>query len=159
MKLFVTCLLPAFLFWSGFCYGQVKDIQIVNGKCASKSHIAEGKIGTDLTKRQSKFFCDSAVISFFDNGNRHIMIQFAESQSVTNSQLGFAGLMEDDGRTLDVTSVYLGGTKIQGSDLVDSVCKLDFQGKHMTQIFCGAAIDQQGRRTVPFVLFNAAPDQ
>ena len=45
----------------------ISDIQFVKGKCSPGSHIAEGDIGEDLTERQSRFYCDSAVISFFDD--------------------------------------------------------------------------------------------
>ena len=49
------------------------NIQVVSGQCLSSSHTAEGPIGSDLTQRQSRFFCDSAVVNFFpdDKGTRH----------------------------------------------------------------------------------------
>jgi hypothetical protein len=40
---------------------QPSDIQIESGICDPSSHIAEGPIGSDLTKRQSRFYCNSAV--------------------------------------------------------------------------------------------------
>jgi hypothetical protein len=49
----------------------------VDGRCASSSHVAEGPLGADLTKRQSRFYCDSAVITFFADYKGHVMVQFA----------------------------------------------------------------------------------
>ena len=122
MKTVLCCIAAGLMLWLEPCNAQIDDIQIVKGECENTSHIAEGQIGDDLTKRQSRFFCDSAVMTFFDNGNRHIMVQFVESKSVNNMQLGFSGLMEDDGRTLNVTSVYLGNKKIQGNDITKCLC-------------------------------------
>src|SRR5512147_776461 len=48
-------------------YAGPSDVQIVDGTCDSSSHTAEGPIGADLTKRRSRFYCDSAVIAFFDD--------------------------------------------------------------------------------------------
>jgi hypothetical protein len=53
------------------------DLTVVKGQCTPESHIAEGAIGEDLTKRQSRFFCDSAVVSVFSDNPKHVMIQFA----------------------------------------------------------------------------------
>ena len=55
---------------------QPSDIHVVNGTCAPSSHTAEGPIGSDLTKQQSRFYCDMAVIMFFDDYKGHLMIQF-----------------------------------------------------------------------------------
>ena len=131
-------------------------MRVVKGKCGKGSHIAEGQIGEDLTKRQSRFFCDSAVINFFDNKNRHIMVQFLESQSHSNMLLGFSGIMQDDGQILNVNRVYLGNKKVEVSE---GHCKFFFKKKHMSGIACGAPVDEGDRRTVPVVEFNAAPGQ
>ena len=48
-------------------HAQVGNVQTVNGTCDSTSHTAEGPIDSDLTKRQSRFYCDSAVITFLDD--------------------------------------------------------------------------------------------
>ena len=60
------------------------DTTIVKGQCAPESHIAEGAIGDDLTKRQSRFFCDA--------GGYHL--------------IGYPGMMEDT-EIMNVSSVYL----------------------------------------------------
>ena len=73
-------------------FAGVKDMQLVNGKCQAKSHLAEGKIGADLTKRQSRFFCDAAAISFFDDSAKHVMVQLRLIPlSQVNQNLGLAG--------------------------------------------------------------------
>jgi len=50
------------------------DAAIVKDECEPESHIAEGAIGEDLTKRQSRFFCDSAIITSFSYNPKHAMI-------------------------------------------------------------------------------------
>lgn len=129
---------------------------MVKGKCTAKSHISEGPIGSDLTKRQSRFFCDTAIIAFFDNTNSHVMVTFVESKSHTNKQLGFSGLMDSDGQILNVENVYIG----QDNHPVDQGhCKFFFKKRKLDGIACGAPIDQGERRTVPVVIFNAAKNQ
>ena len=132
------------------------DIQVVKGECESQSHIAEGNIGENLTKRRSRFYCDSAVISFFDPKKEHIMVQFAESKSHNNNQLGFSGLMEADGQIMDVKTVYLGERRVRVSE---GNCKFFFKNKELNGIACGAPVDEEGRRTVPVVNFAASPGQ
>ena len=138
------------------CNAELTDMQIVKGQCGKESHIAEGNIGEDLTKRQSRFYCDSAVISFFDHKNEHVMVQFAESKSHNNTQLGFAGFMNEDGQIMDVNTVYLGDKQVQVSA---GNCKFFFKNKHMDSIGCAAPIDEGSRRTVPVVGFTASPKQ
>jgi hypothetical protein len=59
------------------------ELTVVKGQCTPGSHIAEGAIGEDLTKRQSRFFCDSAVVSVFSDNPKHVMIVFADSRAVS----------------------------------------------------------------------------
>lgn len=128
------------------------DTTIVRGQCAPESHIAEGAIGEDLSKRQSRFFCDSAVVTLFSDNARHVLINFAESKSVHARQIGYAGMMEDQ-EILDVRSVYLEGDS--ATPVTDGACKFFFKDMSITSITCGAAVDKAGRRTVPVVSFNA----
>jgi hypothetical protein len=116
------------------------------------SHIAEGRIGEDLTKKQSMFFCDSAVIISFSDDPRHRLIQFADSKSNHARQLGFGGLMED-AAILTVRNVYLEAGR--PSDATEGYCKLFFDKKAVSGIACGAKIDEGDRRTVPIVTFKA----
>jgi hypothetical protein len=82
-------------------------IEVVNGTCDPSSHTAEGPLGADLTKRQSRFYCDSAAITFFDDYKGHVMVQFAQKESHHSPILGFAGRVEDDGIMMAVDHVYL----------------------------------------------------
>lgn len=130
----------------------VTDIQMVKGKCAKQSHIAEGKIGSDLTKQRSRFFCDTAILTFFDNNDEHVMVTFVESKSHTRPHVGFAGIMDDDGQIMDVHNVYIG---TENYPVNEGHCKFFFKKKKMDGIACGAPIDQEDRRTVPVVVFDA----
>lgn len=141
-------LLPA------LCFGQVADVSVIAGQCNSDSHIAEGKLGEDLTKRQSRFFCDSVSIGYFDNVGKHVMLNFSESKSQTSSAIGYAGFMEPDGLTMNVDRVYLAGKQFQ---VTEGACRFFyFPNKQVKDIVCGAPIDQGDRRTVPVVSFSAS---
>jgi len=132
------------------------DLTVVKGQCTPGSHIAEGAIGEDLTKRQSRFFCDSAVVSVFSDNPKHVMIQFADSKSNHARQIGYAGMMEDE-EIMNVRSVYLESG--QPTPVADGNCKFFFSKKNISGIACGAKIDEAGRRTVPIVSFDADPTQ
>jgi len=135
----------------------VKDIQILQGECGAQSHTAEGGVNDDLTKRQSRFFCDSAVISFFDEQNRHILIQFSEKHSNHQRIIGYGGTMEADGKILDVDHIYLEPSKALPAQ--GGACKLFFAQRHMTDIVCGAQVIEGQQKTVAIVAFKAAPGQ
>jgi hypothetical protein len=136
---------------------QPSNIQIVNGMCAPSSHTAEGPLGADLTKRQSRFFCDSAILMFFDDYKGHVLIQFVEKESHHSPMLGFSGKVEDDGIMMPIDHIYL--TVGTPTTVSDGACKFFFKNHHISGIFCGAAVDETGRRTTAIVVFNAAPRQ
>ena len=132
---------------------QPVDLKIVDGACTGKSHIARGPIGEDLTKNRAKFKCDSAVVSFFDHENKHIMIQFAQKKSKDSKHiLGFSGYMRDDGVNMDVHRVYIEGSE---KSVEEGYCKLFFKSSDLYSIACGAPIDEVNNRTVPVVVFDA----
>jgi hypothetical protein len=137
--------------------GQPSSLQVVSGTCDASSHTAEGRLGADLTKRQSRFYCDSAVITFFDDYKGHVMVQFAQKESHHGPILGFSGKVEDDGIMMSVDHVYL--TTGTPTTVSDGVCKFFFKNRHMSGIFCGIKVDETGRRTTAIVAFNAAPGQ
>jgi hypothetical protein len=118
---------------------QPRDIQIVNRACAPSSHTAEGPIDSDLTKRQSRFYCDSAVITFFDDYKGHVMIQFAQKEAHHTPILGFAGKIEDDGVMMALDHVYL--TAGQPTTVSEGWCKFFFKNRHMSGIFCGMKVE------------------
>jgi hypothetical protein len=132
-------------------------MQLVSGTCDPSSHTAEGRLGSDLRKRQSRFYCDSAVITFFDDYKGHVMIQFVQKESHHGPILGFAGKVEDDGIMMSVDHAYL--TAGAPTTVSDGVCKFFFKNRHMSGIFCGIKVDETGRRTTAVVSFNAAPGQ
>lgn len=124
---------------------------ILKGSCSDKSHIAEGRIGADLTKNQARFFCDSVVIIPIDGNPRHVLLTFAELQSHTRPQIAFAGMMTDR-QMVDVQRVYLSTGKATPMD--DGACKFFYKGPRISGVFCGGKIDQGERRTVPLVAFE-----
>jgi hypothetical protein len=124
--------------------------QILHGSCGTSSHVAEGRIGEDLSKRQSQFFCDAAVIASFGDDPRHRLIQFTDSQANHARILGFGGLLED-ATMLRVNTVYFEIGRPTAA--TDGACKLFLASDAITAIACGAKIDESGRRTVPVVSF------
>ena len=137
-------------------------MQTVNGTCDSTSHTAEGPIDGDLTKRQSKFYCDSAVITFLDDYTGHVLIQFSQKESHHSPILGFGGRIEarqpaDVGTMVQVDHVYL--VPGQAATVSDGSCKFFFKNQKMSGIMCGMKVDETGRRTTAIVVFNVSPDQ
>jgi len=133
------------------------DVQIVTGTCAASSHTAEGPLGSDLRKRRSRFFCDSAVIALFDDYKGHVMIQFAQAKAHHTPILGFSGRVEDDGIMMSVDHVYLAVG--QSTTVSDGNCKFFFKNRHVSGISCGMMVDEEGRRTTAIISFDAATGQ
>lgn len=143
-------------------YAGVSNIQVVNGICSSSSNTAEGPLGSDLTKRQSRFYCDSAAITFFDDYEGHVLIDFSQKESHHSPILGFAGRIEtreptDGGTMMQVYSVYLGTG--EATTASDGWCKLFFKNQQLSGIGCGIKVDETGRRTVAIVSFDVTPGQ
>jgi hypothetical protein len=126
---------------------------IVNGTCDSSSHTAEGSVGDDLTNRRSRFYCDAAVIAFFDDYDGHALIQFAQKESHHSPILGFSGKIENDGVMMPVDHVYLAVG--QPTTVSDGWCKLFYKNHRVSDIICGMKVDETGRRTTAIVSFNA----
>jgi hypothetical protein len=133
------------------------DTQFVAGKCSATSHTAEGPIGSDLTKRQSRFYCDSAVITSLDDYPGHVVINFLEKRANHSTPLGFAGRVDSSGQILQVEHVYL-QSGVQ-TTVSEGYCKFFFKRRHMTGIVCGMKVDEIGRRTTAIIAFDAAPGQ
>jgi hypothetical protein len=128
----------------------------VRGSCSDKSHIASGRVGTDITNNHRPFNCDAVVIVTFDKQNVHTMITFAE-KATTKGVIAFAGLMDAKNNMLFVQKVYFEPGKPTYVD--EGACKLFFSGKHMSGIYCGGKIDADGQRTVASIVFDAEPGQ
>ncbi len=143
--------------WFSQGHASAKDPQLVAGRCEASSHTAEGPIGSDLTKRQSRFYCDTAVIIFLDDRPGHVLIQFVEKKSHSSSPLGFGGKIDGDGQIIQVEHAYLQpGKPIAVSE---GYCKFFFQNQKMNGIACGMKLDEAGRRTTAIVGFTASPGQ
>ena len=127
------------------------ELTVFDGRCTPKNHVAEGRIGTDLTKAQSRFFCDSVAIVPISGDPRHVLLTFSEKRSHTRPQIGFAGYMPEPDM-IQVQRVYLqSGVAIQADD---GACKLFRKRGRIDSLVCGAKIDQGDRRTVPVVAFQ-----
>lgn len=145
--------------WASAVYAQPPNtkVTVLNGECASNSHISEGDIGEDLSQRRSRYFCDSAVVSInMTNGN--VMIQFSERRSNRQDPIAFAGGL-DEPKILTVERVYL--TPGRQSIPTDGYCKLFYRSgtrargiSDVESIVCGAQIDEGTRRTVPVIQFS-----
>jgi len=130
---------------------QPSDMRGMDGICAADSHIAEGNIGEDLTKRQSRFFCDIALFWKFKDDPDHVLIQFTDRRSHYGRTLGFGGLLNEDGMVVD--HVYLETGQAITPDF--GICRFFHKGKRMIAIWCGLKIDdEQGRRTAAVVDFK-----
>jgi hypothetical protein len=131
------------------------ETKIVSGTCEATSHTAEGQLGEDLTKRRSRFFCDTAVITFFDKPDGHVMVQFLQKSSLHEPTIGFAGIKKDGGQIAELDKIYLepgNATKVS-----EGACKFFVSQGRLTGIMCAAKIDEGNRRTVAIVAFDVPP--
>lgn len=136
---------------------QPQDFEFVHGTCDPSSHTAEGPLGADLTKRQSRFYCDLAIITFFPDYKGHVMVQFTQKEAHHTPILGFAGRVDDAGILMNLDHVYL--VPGQSTTVSAGWCKFFFRNHHMSGIFCGMAVDETGRRTTASVVFDPTPGQ
>lgn len=145
-------LIFAYLLLKMSCIGAAAQTPtIVNGRCTEMSHIAEGDQTEDLTKRGSRFFCNSVVIMNPRNDSRRMLLTFLEKESNTSSPIGYAGTVTEDGM-VDVQRVYIrSGVSLEASG---GTCKFFRKDGEIESIFCGAKVDQGDRRTVLVVGFE-----
>jgi hypothetical protein len=128
-----------------------RDTQLLNGHCGPESHTAEGALGSDLRLRQSKFFCDAAIITHFHDRHGHLMIQFSERRSHHSQMLGFAGTVDSDGIMMPVDHVFF--SPGEPTNIKVGVCKFFFKNRIIDQIFCGISLDEEDRRTTAVITF------
>lgn len=149
MKPFYIAL--AALVLSGPCIAQGAVPRLIDGECGEGSHTSEGPVGTDLTGRHVRFFCDSLVMS--EMGDGKLLMQFAEKKAMHGSILAFGGRM-DTPATMNVERVYFEPGNPTQVD--DGICKFFFDGRQkVTSVMCAAKVDESGRRTVQVVVFKA----
>lgn len=136
---------------------QVPNTIVLEGSCTEQTHIAEGPRDADLTQHQSRYFCDSVVISV-NQRTGTVMFQFADKRSNHQRPIGFAGVMNEN-NMLTVERVYIEpGVAIAPNE---GYCRLFFpdgasQGglSKISSVVCGAQIDEQDRRIVPVIAFE-----
>ena len=132
--------------------GRAPRTLTVNGKCDAGSQIAEGPRDADIRGRESRLFCDVAVVSY--GPGQALMVQFANSQAHHSPIVGYAGVMED-AQILDVERVYL--EPGHASPVDEGNCKFAWKAGRIDYIACGAPVYEGSRRTVPVVVFIASP--
>lgn len=124
--------------------------EMMKGRCTPKSHVAEGRIGEDLTKRQSRFFCDTVMV-VPNQSEGSILITFLEAGSPARPQIAFAGAMPEP-QMVQVQRLYLEPGK--PSAVTDGACKFFPKRGKTRDVFCGAVIDQGDHRTVWSIVFK-----
>jgi hypothetical protein len=133
--------------------------EIIDGTCSPDSHTAEGPIDSDLTKRQSRFFCDSAVIVSYNDYKGHLLVQFLEKEAHHPQIIGFAGRLFagplDNETVMKVEHAYLGGGGGKPITVSDGYCRFYSKDQAISGIVCGMKVDETGRRTVAIVSFDA----
>ena len=149
MKSFILGLCVYFIMGS---YAHAQTFPVLSGECRDTSHIAEGEIGTDLTKRESRFFCDSLIINNISGDKNHFMLQFSEKESHHLPILAFSGYTTDDKSIIKLEHIYFqpGIPTI----VSDGWCRFFFDGAALKDLMCGAKVDETGRRTVAIVEFQ-----
>lgn len=135
------------------------DVTVLEGVCGPESRISEGPQGEDLSQRRSAYFCDSAIVSV-DSRNGNVMFQFSERRSTRQKPIAFAGGL-DEPNLLTVERVYLEpGVPLTPKE---GFCRLFFHGgaetgslTSLSEMTCGAQIDEGDRRTVPIIVFRVS---
>lgn len=125
--------------------------------CDRTSHIAEGQIGSDLTKRQSRFYCDAMMLATFGPSKNHTLVQFTEKEAHHGQIIGYAGMMVPGQNILIVDHVYL--TQNEQTPVTEGYCKFFYTATRLSGVACGAKVDEGSRRTVPLISFKVAPGQ
>ena len=125
---------------------------VIDGICSQDSHTAEGQIDSDLTKRQSRFFCNAAIIINYNDYKGHLLVQFAAKEASHSQLLAFAGRLDNE-NIMKVEHLYLGGAK--PITVSDGYCKFFLKDQGISGIACGVKVDETGRRTVAIVGFDA----
>jgi hypothetical protein len=134
--------------------------EIVSGQCDPISHIAEGASGEDLSKHESRVFCDVAVVGVFKDDPKHVLVRFVDSKS--DAVIVYAGMMKD-AEHMSVRSVDIESKEShQPIPVEEGDCRFFFNKRFLNEkrisgIACGAKVVKSGRRTVPIVAFDADP--
>jgi hypothetical protein len=130
------------------------SLELIDGICSPESHMAEGPIDSDLTQRQSRFFCDAASITHYSDHKGHILVQFVEKEANHPQIVGFAGRLDDE-NIMKVEHVYLGAGGGKPITVSEGYCKFFVKNQKVSSIVCGMKVDETGRRTVAVIGFEA----
>lgn len=149
-----TVLFAGVLAWTPAGVTLADSLEGIDGTCSPDSHMAEGPIDSDLTQRQSRFFCDFAAITHYSDYYWHLLVQFTEKEANHAQIIGFAGRLDDE-NIMKVEHVYLGEGGGKPITVSDGYCKFFVKGQKLSGIACGMKVDETGRRTVAVVGFDA----
>jgi hypothetical protein len=130
----------------------VSNILIFNGNCTKESSLAEGPAASDLTNRKSQLYCDTAVITRFDN--HRMLINFSLKGAHHSPMLAFAGTPDGD-NMVNVDEVYF--SPAEPTPVKDAGCKLFYEKSKLTGIACFVQVYEETMRTVSVITFDANP--
>lgn len=151
MRLKISVLLVALALLSFSSPASVGPIQVLEGYCELNSSLGEVSSGTNSRGDRPRFFCDSAVIAFFDEARRHAMIQFVGTRRNHGQIVAFSGLLDSEG-TMNVSRIYLEpGRPIPVSDVV---CRVFRRNEAIRSIVCSNQIGASPRGIVPTMAFT-----
>lgn len=124
------------------------------GQCATTSHIAQGKKTEDLSKLESRYFCDQAIVGSEDGSDDHVRITFKKDGQNISPVIAVIGVKKD-GDMIHLRDILLGS---QRAEVSDGACRFFYTKKRqMTDIVCSATFDQGEQRTVSVIAFKLDP--
>jgi hypothetical protein len=124
------------------------------GECSVRSHVAQGRKTDDLTKLDSRYFCDEAIVGSEDGSNDHIRITFKKDDQSISPVIAVIGVKKD-GDMIHLRDILMGSLR---AEVNDGACRFFYSKKRqMTDIVCSATFDQEDQRTVSVIEFKLAP--
>lgn len=150
----VILLFALFAISGNYAFGQhniENNLKVHTGQCDPVSHTAEGPDGSDLRKRQSRFYCDSNVTSQIGDDSGHVMLVFSNKRGEHSQILGFAGYLNNSG-VVRVDRIYFEPGVPTHAD--DGYCRFLGSGSNTNDVVCGAVSVRNGTRSVAVVVFH-----
>jgi hypothetical protein len=122
-----------------------------NGQCGVNSHIAQGRKSEDLSKLESRYFCDQAIVGSEDGTDDHVRITFKKDGQTISPVIAVIGVKKD-GDMIHLRDILMGS---QRAEVNDGACRFFYTKKRqMTDIVCSATFDQGEQRTVSVIAFK-----
>ena len=113
------------------------------GQCMPTSHIAQGKKTEDLSKLESRYFCDQAIVGSEDGSDDHVRITFKKDGQNISPVIAVIGVKKD-GDMIHLRDILMGS---QRAEVSDGACRFFYTKKRqMTDIVCSATFDQGEQR-------------